>query len=328
MDINDSMTSELNDFHDSEGQEIPGELPLMAVRDVVIFNYMIIPLFVGRPASVGAVNDAMSKDKLLMLVTQKDASLDEPQSEDMYDVGMVCMIMRTLKLPDGRLKVLVQALRKARVASFVQEEPHHIARIELIEDEEVEEVSVEMEALMRNVREQTEKILSLKGIMSSDLMVILNNVEEPGRLADLVVSNLQLKVSESQAVLETFDPAQRLKKVAEYLQKELEVSTMQAKIQSEAKEEMSRTQREYYLREQLQALKKELGDIDERSQEMDELRDKTGQMPDAARGQEGGGQTAQTAGDHAPGRLGGLHCSHLYRLDSRPALAQGHQGPD
>jgi len=182
--------------------------------------------------------------------------------------------MRTLKLPDGRLKVLVQALRKARVEAFIQEEPHHIARIELIQDEEVEEVSVEMEALMRNVREQTEKILSLKGIMSSDLMVILNNVEEPGRLADLVVSNLQLKVSESQAVLETFDPALRLKKVADYLQKELEVSTMQAKIQSEAKEEMSRTQREYYLREQLQALKKELGDIDDRSQEMDELRDR------------------------------------------------------
>ncbi|HIJ78648.1 MAG: endopeptidase La [Desulfobulbaceae bacterium] len=266
------MTTELSDFHDPEGQEIPEELPLMAVRDVVIFNYMIIPLFVGRPASVGAVNDAMAKDKLLMLVTQRDASIDEPDPEDMYDVGMVCMIMRTLKLPDGRLKVLVQALRKARVESFVQEEPHYIARISLVEDEELEDVSVEVEALMRNVCEQTEKILSLKGIMSSDLMVILNNVEEPGRLADLVVSNLQLKVAESQAVLETFNPGERLKKVADYLQKELEVSTMQAKIQSEAKEEMGRTQREYFLREQLQALKKELGDIDDKAQEIEELR--------------------------------------------------------
>ena len=122
-------------------------------------------------------------------------------------MGMVCMIMRTLKLPDGRLKVLVQALRKARVVSFVQEEPHHIARIELIEDEEVEEVSVEIEALMRNVREQSEKILSLKGILSPDVMVILNNVEEPGRLADLVASNLQLKIEEAQEVLEIFDPS-------------------------------------------------------------------------------------------------------------------------
>jgi len=285
VDINDAMTSELNDFHDPEGQEIPGELPLMAVRDVVVFNYMIIPLFVGRSASVGAVNDAMTRDKLLMLVTQKDASLDEPGPEDMYDVGMVCMIMRTLKLPDGRLKVLVQALRKARVTSFVQEEPHYVARIELIKEEESGEVSVEIEALMRNVREQTEKILSLKGIMSSDLMVILNNVEEPGRLADLVVSNLQLKVSESQSVLETVDPVLRLRKVADYLRKELEVSTMQAKIQSEAKEEMSRTQREYYLREQLQALKKELGDIDDRSQEIEELRERftRGRMPPEVR---------------------------------------------
>lgn len=274
MDIDDSMTAEMSDFHDPEGQDIPEELPVMAVRDVVVFNYMIIPLFVGRPASVGAVNEAMAKDKLLMLVTQQDAAIDEPGPEDIYKVGMVCMIMRTLKLPDGRLKVLVQALNKAEIEEITQEDPFYLAKIKVVQDEDVEEVSVEVEALMRNVREQTEKILSLKGIMSSDLMVILNNVEEPGRLADLVVSNLHLKVSESQSVLETFDPAERLKKVAEFLQKELEVSTMQAKIQTEAKEEMGRTQREYYLREQLQALKKELGDIDDKSQEIEELRQK------------------------------------------------------
>jgi len=272
VDIDDTLTSEINDFQDPEGQDIPEVLPVMAVRDVVVFNYMIIPLFVGRSASVGAVNEAMTKNKLLMLVTQKDAAVDEPGPEDIYDVGMVCMIMRTLKLPDGRLKVLVQALSKAEIEEIVQTSPFYIAKIKVVQDEELEVVPVEVEALMRNVREQTEKILSLKGIMSSDLMVILNNVDEPGRLADLVVSNLHLKVGESQAVLETFDPVERLKKVAEYLQKELEVSTMQAKIQSEAKEEMSRTQREYYLREQIQALKKELGDIDEKSQEIDELR--------------------------------------------------------
>lgn len=274
MDIDDSMTAEMSDFHDPEGQDIPEELPVMAVRDVVVFNYMIIPLFVGRPASVGAVNEAMAKDKLLMLVTQQDPAIDEPGPDDIYKVGMVCMIMRTLKLPDGRLKVLVQALNKAEIEEITQEDPFYLAKIKVVQDEDFEEVSVEVEALMRNVREQTEKILSLKGIMSSDLMVILNNVEEPGRLADLVVSNLHLKVSESQSVLETFDPAERLKKVADFLQKELEVSTMQAKIQTEAKEEMGRTQREYYLREQLQALKKELGDIDDKSQEIEELRAK------------------------------------------------------
>jgi ATP-dependent Lon protease len=235
---------------------------------------MIIPLFVGRSASVGAVNDALTKDKLLFLVAQKDAVVDEPQPDDIYKVGMVCMIMRTLKLPDGRLKVLVQAMSKAKVEEFIQTSPHYIAKIKIIEDETVENITVEMEALMRNVRDQTEKIMSLKGILSSELMVILNNIDDPGRLGDLVVTNLHLKTSESQTVLEITDPVKRLRMVSELLQKELEVSTVQAKIQSDAKEEMGRTQREYYLREQLHALKKELGDIDDRSQEIEDLRQK------------------------------------------------------
>ncbi|MBI4793312.1 MAG: LON peptidase substrate-binding domain-containing protein, partial [Deltaproteobacteria bacterium] len=245
---------------------------MMAVRDVVIFNYMIIPLFVGRPASVNAIQEALANDKLLLLVTQNDSTIDEPSAQDIYKVGMVCMIMRTLKLPDGRLKVLVQALHKAKVLKVLQEVPFFTARIELFPEEKSAEVSVATEALMRTVREQTEKILSLKGVVSSELMVILNEIEEPGRLADLVVSNLRLKTAESQLVLETIDAVDRLKNVAEFLNKELEVSTMQAKIQSEAKEEMGKTQREYFLREQLQALKKELGDIDDKSEEIEELR--------------------------------------------------------
>jgi ATP-dependent Lon protease len=274
MDINDTIQDGIPEFPDLGEHTIPQTLPMMAVRDVVIFNYMIIPLFVGRPNSVGAVNEALTKDKMIMLVAQKDATVDDPGPDDIHQVGMVCMIMRTLKLPDGRLKVLVQAVGKARILEFQQSEPYFLVNIETMPDEEIGEITVETEALMRTVREQTEKILSLKGIMSSDLMVILNNIEEPGRLADLVVSNLNLKTSESQSVLELTHPVLRLKKVSEYLNKELEVSAVQAKIQSEAKEEMGKTQREYFLREQLQALKKELGDIDERSQEIDELRNR------------------------------------------------------
>jgi ATP-dependent Lon protease len=272
MDINDTIQEGIPEFPDLGEHTIPQTLPMMAVRDVVIFNYMIIPLFVGRPNSVGAVNEALTKDKMIMLVAQKDATIDDPEPDDIFRVGMVCMIMRTLKLPDGRLKVLVQAMSKARIEEFLQTEPYFTVRIEPLPDQETGEITVETEALMRTVREQTEKILSLKGIMSSDLMVILNNIEEPGRLADLVVSNLNLKTSESQSVLEITEPVVRLKKVSEYLNKELEVSAVQAKIQSEAKEEMGKTQREYFLREQLQALKKELGDIDERSQEIEEIR--------------------------------------------------------
>lgn len=261
----------MDDFSNNEEMEIPEVLPMMAVRDVVVFNYMIIPLFVGRPGSVEAVNEALGTNKLLMLVTQRDATKDNPQEEDLYSVGMVCMVMRTLKLPDGRLKVLVQAMSKARIKSFIRTEPSYQVAVEVIEDEEAEEVTVEVEALMRAVREQTEKIMSLRGILSADLMMIINNIEDPGRLADLVGSNLRLKISESQKILEETDPVKRLKLVSELLTKELEVSTVQAKIQNDAKEEMSKSQREYFLREQLHALQKELGDTDERTQEIDEL---------------------------------------------------------
>ena len=272
MDINDPLAAGIGDLVGVEDPDIPEEIPVMAVRDIVVFNYMIIPLFVGRAASVEAVQEALAEDKLLMLATQKDSSLDEPGPDDIFETGMVCMIMRTLKLPDGRLKVLVQAIQKAEIKEYVETEPFLKARIELVYPPEEAEMTVEIEALMRNVREQTEKILSIKGVLSSELQAILNGIEEPGRLADLVVSNLRLKTAESQSVLETHDSVNRLRKVLEFLNKELEVSTMQAKIQSEAKGEMGRTQREYYLREQIMALKKELGDFDEKSEEVEELR--------------------------------------------------------
>jgi len=272
--FDDSIHANLDDFAERQDIEIPEELPLMAVRDVVVFNSMIIPLFVGRSSSVAAVNEALSRDKLLVLLTQRDSTQEDPEPKDLYEVGMVSMIMRTLKLPDGRLKVLVQALAKAKIKEFIQKAPFFKVRLEVVEEQEMSEVTVEVEALMRTVREQTEKIMSLRGILSSDLMMIMNNIEEPGRLADLVASNLRLKIPEAQAILESFAPVEKLKLVAEYLNKELEVSTMQAKIQTEAKEEMTKSQREYYLREQLQALKKELGDVDDRAQEIEELQEK------------------------------------------------------
>jgi ATP-dependent Lon protease len=271
VEFNDSLAVGMDDFTDHEDMVIPNELPMMAVRDVVVFNYMIIPLFVGRPSSVEAVNAAIEGDKLLMLLTQKDATRDNPDPADLYNIGMVCMVMRTLKLPDGRLKVLVQAVSKAKVKKYTQTEPYYQVKIKPLPEVEAKEVDVKTEALMRTVREQTEKIMSLRGILSADLMMIINNIEDPGRLADLVGSNLRLKIPESQSILEELNPVKRLRLVNDLLAKELEVSTVQAKIQSEAKEEMSKSQREYYLREQLHALQKELGDGDERGQEIDDL---------------------------------------------------------
>ncbi|MCW5200924.1 endopeptidase La, partial [Desulfobulbus sp. F4] len=276
MQSDDSLSSSMDDFADSvQDADIPEELPMMAVRDVVVFNYMILPLFVGRPNSVSAVNEAMNGGKMLMLVTQKEVSSDKPEADDLYEVGMVVQIMRSLKLPDGRLKVLVQALAKAKITDYKQKEPHFRVGIALVEEDEPStEITVEIEALMRLVREQTEKIMSLRGALSADLMGVINSIEEPGRLADLVGSNLRLKIAESQKILETVDPLERLRLVANLLNKELEVAAVQAKIQSDAREEMSKSQREYYLREQMQALKKELGDDDSYTEDIEELQKK------------------------------------------------------
>ena len=266
MDLNDNM--------DHGEIFIPDRLPLLAVRDVVIFSNMILPLFVGRDASVAAVEAALDGDRLLLVATQKDQTIEDPTPDDIFPVGTVAMVMRVVKLPDGRLKILIQGLAKAHINEFVQRDPMYKVQIERLPEYETPQVTLEVEALMRNVREQSQKILSLKGILSSEVVAILEATDDPGRLADLVASNLRLKIDEAQQVLETLEPVERLGQVNEFLNKELKVSTMQAKIQSEAREEMDRSQREYYLREQMRAIKRELGDMDERAEEAVELREK------------------------------------------------------
>jgi ATP-dependent Lon protease len=231
---------------------------------------MVLPLFVGRDKSVRAVDAAMAKDRLLLLATQSDASVENPNPEEIYRVGTVAMIMRMFKLPDGRVKVLVQGLSKARIAEYAETKPFYQVQIEQILEGEPESVGIEAEALMRNACDQTEKILDLRGELTGDVSSILRSIDEPGRLADLVASNLKLRVDQAQELLEMDDPIEKLHKVNELLGKELEVSAMQAKIQSDAREEISKTQREYFLREQMRAITKELGDFDERAQEVAE----------------------------------------------------------
>lgn len=253
---------------------IPSTLPLLAVRDVVVFPNMVLPLFVGRESSVLAIEAALAKDRLLFLATQRDQAIETPEPEDIYDLGTVSLILRMLKLPDGRLKILVQGKAKAKIREFLQVRPYFKVGLQVIMEEPLEEISPEAEALMRNAREMSEKILTLKGVMSPDLVSILDSIEDPGHLADLVAANLRLKIDEAQAVLEELDPIRRLILVNDFLRKELEVSSIQAKIQSQAREEMDRTQREYFLREQLRAIKKELGDLDETAKEIEEYREK------------------------------------------------------
>lgn len=253
---------------------IPQELPLMPIRDVVVSSSMILPLFVGRDRSMKAIEEANGGDRLILLVAQKETARRDPEPEDMYNIGTISAIMRFQKLPDNRIKVLVQGISRARILEYVQTEPYYRVFIDPIPDAIIADVTIEMEALMRNVREQSEKILSLRGLLSPDVMKVLNTVEDPIRLVNLIVANLRLKVKEAQDIHEIDDPIKRLQKVNEYLNREVQLSTVQAKIQLEAKEEMMRTQREYYLREQLRAIKRELGELEDKDDEIEEFHKK------------------------------------------------------
>ena len=259
---------------DDKTTEIPTTLPLLPVRDVVIFTDMLLPLFVGREKSVRAVEEAVAGDGFVFMCTQKDPGVENPGADDIYRTGTVGRVLRMLKLPDGRVKVLVQGVAKGNISRFVRKRAPFRVQVDLLPEPAIEKVTLEVEALMRNVREQSEKILGLRGELSSDITSILQNVDDPGKLADLVASNLRLKIEESQQLLEVLEPVGRLKKVNDMLSHELELSAMQAKIQSEVKDEISKSQRDYYLREQVRAIYKELGEHDERSIEIDDYQRK------------------------------------------------------
>ncbi len=229
---------------DKEAEEIPGELPVLPVRDIVVFPYMILPLFVGRDISIGAVDAALSKeDRKMLLLTQRDVNVESPEPGDLYRVGVVGMVMRTLKLPDGRVKVLVQGITKARVLEFVKIDEYFSAKIEKIEEEQPPEGTIELEAMIRTVQEQMEKAVSLGKSVLPDIMVVIENLDEPGRLADLVASNIGLKTEQTQEVLEITDPVERLKKVSDILGREIELLLVQQKIQTEASGEIDKTKR-------------------------------------------------------------------------------------
>ncbi len=251
--------------------EIPEVLPLLPIRDIVIYPYMMLPLFVGRDVSIRAVEEALSRDRLIFLVSQINPAEENPGPADIHRVGTIASIMRMLKLADGRVKILVQGLAKGEIETYLRERPYFEVKIRKVIEPALSEVSIEVEALMRTAKEKIEQILNLKNL-PPEIVMVTDNISDPGVLADLVASNLRLKIEESQAILEIFDPIERLKKVNELLTRELELSTMQARIQNQAKEEMSKTQRDYYLREQLKQIQQELGEGDERAEEINELK--------------------------------------------------------
>ena len=268
----DDLISLIED--DGAISEIPTSLPLLPVRDVVVFCDMVLPLFVGRDKSIRAVEEGVARDGFLMLATQKDPAIEDPTAEDIYAVGTVSRVLRMLKLPDGRVKALVQGVAKAKIMRYLRKRSFYRVKIEKIEEQPAGNISLKVEALMRTVRENSEKILSLRGELSGDISSILESIEDPGKLADLAASNLKLKIQDSQVLLELAKPVERLKKVNDLLSRELNLSTLQAKIESDVKDEIFKSQRDYFLREQVRAIYKELGEQDDRTVEIEDYRRK------------------------------------------------------
>ncbi|SHN67808.1 endopeptidase La [Desulfovibrio litoralis] len=256
--------------------DIPSVLPVLPVRDVVVFNYMVISLYVGREKSVNAIEAALNGSKHLLVLTQKNEQLEDPNPSDLHNVGTIVNIMRMLKMPDGRIKVLVQGISRAKVVNFVEtdEEKKYLSvEAEPIPEDETLATDLRAEALMRNAREGSEKLLSLRNINSPDVNAVLSGIDHPGRLADLIAANLRIKTEEAQNILEVSNPLDRLELVNQFLSKEIEVSNLQVKIQEKAREGMEKAHKDYFLREQLKAIRSELGDasVEDADDDMSEL---------------------------------------------------------
>ncbi|NBW83292.1 endopeptidase La, partial [bacterium] len=272
--------------------KLPEQLPLLPLKDIVVFPQMILPVFIAEDVCLKAVEAAMAKDKHILLSAfqidgavnasqNADVSKDSPELSatspvpfDVYDVGTVAIVMRTRRLPDGRVKVLVQGVRRARITELTQQEPYPLVKVSAVSDTSANNGDAsETEALMRTTREQLEKLVALGRALTPDILLLLEEVTDPGRLADLVASNMNLRIQDAQWILATQGGLERLRRVHKLLVRELEVSNAQARIQSAAKEEVGRASREHYLREQLRAIRSELGELDGKD-EMDELRDR------------------------------------------------------
>ena len=277
--------TDANETAKEEAIKIPDVLPVLPLKDLVIFPFIIVPLSVSREKSINAVDQALAENRVIMLTAQKDFQNEDPAEDDLYRVGTVAIIMRMLKLPDGRIRILVQGLSRARVDYFIQTAPFFKAKITRIEEPATKDRSLEIEALIRAVKQNLDRAVSLGKNISPEVMVIAANLDDPARLTDLAASNLDLKLEEAQQILETIDPVERLKRVNELLTREINLLTMQQEISSAAQGEMNKSQREYFLRQQLKAIQSELGEGEDVAEEVENYRKKIEerQIPGEAR---------------------------------------------
>jgi len=278
-------------------QTIPDELPILPVRDAVIFPNAVIPLTVGRESSVKLINDVQQGDGMLVVLTQRDKRVDSPAPADLYEIGTVSMVHRVMKTPEGNLFVIIMGVSRTRVHDFVQLDPYLRAKLTVLADEKEDETGVDFQALRRTVISQFERIIKLSPQLPDDLQTIVINIEDSGRLADYIATNLpNLSIVSKQFVLEQISVRKRLEFLNTELAKELEVLELRSKIQNQVQEEVGKSQREYFLREQLRAIQRELGESDDAQREIEELRAKV----------EAAGMTeeAKKEADRELGRLG------------------------
>jgi ATP-dependent Lon protease len=254
--------------------QIPESLPVLPLRDIVIYPFMIVPLFVSREKSIRAVDEALGENRMIFLVSQRDLDKEEPAGEDLYATGTVAVIMRMLKLPDGRIRILVQGLSRAHVETVEDTGEFLKARLSALDETGTPERSLEVEALVRNVRASMERATNLGKNISPEVMAIVSSLDDAGRLADLAASNLELKVEDAQSVLDIADTTARLRRVNELLNKEIEVLTVQQEINTQARADIDRSQREFFLRQQLKAIQTELGEGNELAEEVAQFREK------------------------------------------------------
>src|SRR5712672_674640 len=264
--------------------QIPNDLPVLPLRDIVIYPFMIVPLFVSREKSIRAVDEALGENRMILLASQKDLDKEEPGADDLYKVGTAAVIMRMLKLPDGRIRILVQGLARAEIESVDTTGQYIRAHTHVVKEILPPERSLEVEALVRNVRASMEKAINLGKNISPEVMAIIANLDDAGRLADLSASNLELKVEDAQSVLDIADTTARLRRVNDLLNKEIEVLTVQQEINTQARADIDRSQREFYLRQQMKAIQSELGEGNELAEEIAQFREKieASKMPKVA----------------------------------------------
>jgi ATP-dependent Lon protease len=257
---------------DKEPTSGPTRVPLLPLRDIIVFPHMVVPLFVGRQRSIKALEDATQKQSLIFLSSQKDAKTNDPNEDDIYKIGTLGSVVQMLKLPDGTVKVLIEGKKRARVARFVANPDFFLVEVE--EAPEVVERNTEVEALVREVHTTFENYVKLKKKIPPEMVMSVSSIDDPGRLADTIVAHLGIKLEDRQNLLETFNAAERLEKVLGHMRAEIEILEVERRIRSRVKKQMERSQKEYYLNEQMRAIQKELGEKEEFKNEIQEIEDK------------------------------------------------------